>query len=648
MADVITLAALRALVSYADPRVSPDGSQIAYVRTARDYVRDRNASMLVVVGADGSRRRIVDAGPFVGSPRWSPDGTRLAYLRHTPKHEEDQITVVPEHGGGTTTITRVRNGVQHFAWSPDGTRFAFDTPDNEPNAARAKRHDDVFELGDDGFLTDKPLVPSHLWLVPSTGGRAKRLTHGVWSVYEQVAPFTGGASDPSWSPDGRTIVFARAPDAHDAATDRSSVAAVDVATGAVRDLGTLRQYVYAPAFGPNGTSYAYTHPHGPGPISATDIFVAPRGGGDGTDITVNLDRDVQSIRWSGNTIVATATDHLQQAIYVVSPAGSAYRAGIGELSVADVGVGPHGMLAFVAGTFSKPPEIYVMDHRGAAPRAITHDNAALRRLAYPRVERLSWSAPDGQVSEGILVHPLGEVPGRAYPLMVWHHGGPEWASNLSYDEGTDEGWPVGALAGARGWFVLMPNYRGSDDLGTAHEHAIYQDPGAGPMSDTMAGIAAVEGRVKIDTSRECVGGHSYGGDMTAWIIGHTTRFRCAVIADGAVDWIEAYDLSGTGNRAWTRDSLGATPWNAAGAQRYHDASPITYAAQVRTPTLLITGLADQVVPFVESWAFYHALRDNHVPVRLVGIPTAHHSPTDPVRAEAYQRTILDYLSEHLR
>ncbi len=537
--------------------------------------------------------------------------------------------------------------MQHFAWSPDGRRFAFVTPDDEPNAAAAKRHDDLFDLGDDGFLTDKPLVPSHLWLVGAGGGRATRLTAGAWSVYEGVPPFAGGPADPSWSPDGRTILIARAPDAHDAATDRSAIAAVDVASGAVRDLGTLRQYVYAPAFAPDGRSYVYVRPHGPGPISAFEPVVADAAGGDGTPRGA-LDRDVQTLRWAGDTLVATATDHLQQAVYLIPPQGPARRVDLGQLSVGDVAAGPHGELAFAASGYDRPPELYVVRAAGAPPRAITADNAGLRRYAYGRAEALSWTAPDGEVSEGILVHPVGERPGATYPLVIWHHGGPESAVGLSYGEGTDEGMPFGALAAARGWYAFLPNYRGSDDRGSAHEHAIYRDPGTGPMSDTMAGLAAVEARAAVDRSRECVGGHSYGGYMSGWIVGHDSRWRCAVVADGALDFVEGYDLSATGNLAFIRDSLGGSPWDAGSAALYRDGSPLTYAGKVRTPTLILTGLADQVVPFTESFAFFHALRENGVPVRLVGIPTAHHTPSDPVRLDAYERTIFDWLAGYLR
>jgi dipeptidyl aminopeptidase/acylaminoacyl peptidase len=643
MADVLTLAALRALVSLSYPRISPDGARVAYVRTVRDRPHDRLDAALVVQPVGGGAARVIDAGPFVSAPRWSPDGTRLAYLRHDAKHDEDQIVVVRLASGTRTSVTHAPRGVEHYAWSPDGRRFVYDTPDAEPNAAAAKDHDDLFAVGEDGYLTDKPAVPSHLWLVASDGGAARRLTRGSWSVYEGVPPFAGAPSDPSWSPDGRTIVIARAPDADDAATDRSSVALVDVATGAVRSGGGPRQYVYEPSFAPAGAQFAYLRPHGPGPISALDAIVA------GVDRTATLDRDVQSLRWSGNTLVATIVDGLRGGIVVIPQHGAPHRVDVGELSVAELDAGPHGELVFVGSAPARPPELYVVRAPGAVPRALTTVNAPLRALRYARVEPLRWTAPDGMVSEGLLIHPLDERPGVKYPLIVWHHGGPEAAVNLGYDEGTDEGIAIGQLAAARGWYTFLPNYRGSDDLGTAHEHAIFADPGAGPMRDVLAGLAAIEQRGAIDTARECVGGHSYGGFMTSWIIGHDSRWRCAVVGDGAVDWLQAYDLSASGNLAWTRDSLGGGPWqSAAMLARYHDDSPITFAMSVRTPTLLLTGLLDETVPFSESWTYYHALHDRGVPARLIAIPTAHHTPHDPVRLESYERDVLSWFSTYLR
>jgi Tol biopolymer transport system component len=184
MPDLLTLAALRALVSFSDPEFSPDGTRIAYVRSTAGYASDKRHAALVVVRVDGTGSRIVVEGEGIAAPRWSPDGTLVAFVR-PDKNDKTQIDVVPAGGGKPRAITQTPDGVQHFAWSPDGRRFVFDTPDPDPNAAAIKRHDDLFEIGDDGMFIESVAVPSHLWLVAASGGPAHRLTHGSWSVYQE-------------------------------------------------------------------------------------------------------------------------------------------------------------------------------------------------------------------------------------------------------------------------------------------------------------------------------------------------------------------------------------------------------------------------------------------------------------------------------
>jgi dipeptidyl aminopeptidase/acylaminoacyl peptidase len=135
--------------------------------------------------------------------------------------------------------------------------------------------------------------------------------------------------------------------------------------------------------------------------------------------------------------------------------------------------------------------------------------------------------------------------------------------------------------------------------------------------------------------------------MTAWLISHQHFWRCAVVADGAIDWTEEYELSAAGNLAWTRDSLGGSPWDRQSARLYRTGSPITYAGQITTPTLILSGTDDTTVPITESFGLYHALSSRGIPVKFIGIPGAHHSPQDPVHRELYYRAIDRWVAARL-
>ena len=200
----------------------------------------------------------------------------------------------------------------------------------------------------------------------------------------------------------------------------------------------------------------------------------------------------------------------------------------------------------------KRPSSISCARRTALPVRLTNVNSALAAYAYPESIEVQWHAPDGQPNDGILTYPNGYQPGKRYPLVVYTHGGPEAASSGDFD--VPEIGPLRDLFAARGFLVFEPNYRGSDNLGNAHEHSIYRDPGAGPDSDVISGIKMLEGKGIVDTSRIAAVGHSYGGYMTGWLISHQHFWRCAVVANGALDWTEEYELSAAGNLAWTRDS----------------------------------------------------------------------------------------------
>ena len=645
----ISLTDLRMLVRIASPRFSPDGKQIAFLTIRSDFVHDRyDATLRVVSTAGGEPRTLVEGVRGLDMPRWSPDGRTLTFTGKVAARKA-QIYAVPATGGTPTELSDAPHGVQQYAWSPDGATIAYVTPDDSPLSAKDRRtHHDLFTIHDDDYLVNKPPVPSHIWLLSVSTGRTRQLTHGATSVLETAPPIGGGISAPSWSADGRWIVYTQQADANDSDSDRTTVVAVNVATGEERPLTSQRTYEYLPRFAPTGGQVAYLYLHGPGAVSDVDLFIGSADGGAVRDVSADLDRNLlPRLAWlpHGGAVVVMADDHVGSKLYIQPLHGRGHALNLGTLNPLDVTSSSQGALAVVADNATQAPELYLLRSPDSAPQRLTGFNSSFAAYTYPDSVEVQWHAPDGQPDDGILTYPNGYQAGKRYPLVVYSHGGPEAASSEDFDLG--EIGPLRDLFAARGFLVLEPNYRGSDNLGNAHEHAIYRDPGAGPDSDVISGIRMLEAKGIVDTARIAAVGHSYGGYMTAWLISHQHFWRCAVVADGAVDWTEEYELSAAGNLAWTRDSLGGSPWDKQSAQLYRTGSPITYAADITTPTLILSGTDDTTVPITESFALYHALSSRHIPVKFIGIPGAHHSPQDPVHRELYYQAIDEWVAAQL-
>ena len=645
----ITLADYRMLVRITSPQFSPDGRQIAFLTVRSDFVHDRyDATLRVIPAAGGESRAVVVDIPDLKDPRWSPDGRMLAFLG-TVDNGKTQVYTVPAAGGTPTELTDAPNGVEQYSWSPDGETIAYVTPDDSPLSDEARRtHHDLFIIRHDDYLVGKPAVPSHIWLLSVKTGKAHQLTHGSTSVLEAAPPFGGLPSAPSWSADGHWIVYTRQADANDADSDRTTAVAVSVASGEEGGLSTRDSYEYDPRFAPKGREVAYLYLHGPGAVSDVDLFVGSPDGGAVRDLSADLDRNVlPDFVWlpDGSGVVVLANDHIGSRLYLQPLHGRGHALILGTLNALEAAASAKGALAVVANSASQAPELYLLRTPDSSPQQLTHFNSRFAAFTYPKSTEVQWQASDGQPNDGILTYPDGYQPGKRYPLIVFSHGGPEAASTADFDGG--EIGPLRDLFAARGYLVFEPNYRGSDNLGNAHEHAIYRDPGAGPDKDVISGIRTLEAKGIVDAARIAAVGHSYGGYMTAWLISHQHFWRCAVVADGAFDWTEEYELSGAGNLAWTRDSLGGTPWDKASADLYRTGSPITYAGDITTPTLIVSGTDDVTVPITESFALYHALSSRHIPVTFVGIPGAHHSAQDPVHRELYYQAIDHWVAARL-
>jgi dipeptidyl aminopeptidase/acylaminoacyl peptidase len=241
---------------------------------------------------------------------------------------------------------------------------------------------------------------------------------------------------------------------------------------------------------------------------------------------------------------------------------------------------------------------------------------------------------------GVLIYPPGFKAGQKVPLVLNIHGGPNRTSTEAFDL-------FDQILAAHGWAVFKPNYRGSDSQGDAFQSSVINDLGDGPGRDVMAGLAALKARGFVDENRVAVSGWSYGGHMTAWLIGHYQGWRAAVAGAPLVNYLDWYNMSCC--NVWADPVLGGSPWLHNNVTRYWQQSPVAYADQVKTPTLILAHLRDPEVPVSQSYNLYHALRDNGVSVKLVVYPLEGHAiGRDPVHERDTYRRWVGWIDDHFR
>ena len=270
---------------------------------------------------------------------------------------------------------------------------------------------------------------------------------------------------------------------------------------------------------------------------------------------------------------------------------------------------------------------------------MTDFNREVSALRLGRSESIEWTAPDGVRADGVLTYPPDFDPGKKWPLVLEIHGGPTGASNEAFSA-------LPQLMAARGWVVLQPNYRGSDNRGSAFKRGIVPGAGSGPGRDVMAGVEAVKRRGFVDPERVAVGGWSYGGFMTVWMIGHYGGFSAAMAGAAALDLTDMYCLSDL--NVMPRHAITGSPWTGGRASLFHAESPLSSVAQIRTPTLILSNTADSRVAVVQSYKLFHALRDLGIETKFVAYPTPGHVPRGPVRDRDVCRRWLDWIAEHFR
>lgn len=646
-----SLDAMRNLVSVSSLAISPDGSSIAIVVSRPDYETNQYNSELVLVDVEtGDRRVLTPNRSRVIQPAWSPDGSLLGFLA-PDESKVQQLWALPLSGGEARKLTDAPRAVQYYAWRPDGEAVAYITMDEEPEQEGEARFLNGFEAGYSDIHMEDPLEPLHIWLVPTTGGDAERLTSGNWTIHNFLPP----APNPSlisWSPDGSSIAFVARPNAMTGYSDSSSVRILNVDSGDIRWLTGSEGAEMAPSYSPNGETISFwSWRSEPGDNSyiwgTTEVWLAPAEGGPGRSLTRPLDRNLWLSKWmpDGESIITAGNDETTVGLWQYFVDGEFERIELGNLVINngafgyDVAVGNDGSLAFLASTEGAPVELYHMDSPGAEPRALTDYNSWIREYQLGDTERMTWQSDDF-TADGVVIYPPEFDSRGSYPLVLHIHGGPQSASKQSFSR-------LGQLMAARGWVVFQPNYRGSDNLGNEYQIAVVGDAGAGPGRDVMAGVDMLTAQPFIDSSRMAVTGWSYGGFMTTWLAGnYPDRWKAAMAGAAVTDLRDQYNLSdlNVGNRYMMN---GLSPWSDEGREAYRKNSPITYATNITAPTLIMSATRDFRVPVTQSLKVFHALDDNGVKTELILYPGRIHFPSDPVNSLDVYRRWLEWVDEHL-
>lgn len=414
---------------------------------------------------------------------------------------------------------------------------------------------------------------------------------------------------------------------------------LELVSGETRDL-VNDPPVYPARFSPDGRYLAFSRSRGPEPyFHPSGIFLKPVDGGEVIDVTGRIDRNLGGMAWlaDARSILVSGTDLTARALWHQPLSGAPRRLDLGDIHPGSPAVPSNGTIVFVGRENNRSSELYTMKVGEWEPRRLTNFNEALAAKNLAAVETVVWDGPDGFEQNGVILYPPNFEEGRRYPLVLSIHGGPMGASGEAFST-------FNQILAAQGWLVFSPNYRGSSTQGKEFQSAVVNDAGEGPGRDVMSGVQVLKDRGIVDEARVAVSGWSYGGYMTAWLTAHYDGWAVAMAGAAVTDWFDWYSMADM--NTWAGFGLGGSPWLNDNAMNYWRQSPMAYAHQIRTPTLILSDAGDERVTVSQSYKLYHALKDNGVEVKFVVYPVSGHFPSDPVHRRDIRRRWVEWIAEH--
>ncbi|HVT72003.1 MAG TPA: S9 family peptidase [Lacunisphaera sp.] len=680
---VLTATDLFKVNELSTPVLSPDGRWVAYVvksfapkpGATREWTY---ASSLWLAATDGATppRRLTFGATLDTSPAWDPHGRRIAFVRTVEKEKPQLFLLDLVAGGEARPLTHAPDGATDPLWSPDGRLLLYTSsltqaqvraalekaglpaappwPDEKPGrsycdvanwAAAEKNAPDLAPNDPDGTLREV-----REWLArheaagnPRVVNRLNFLGEGEWEpdlTFHQlftiepredaapvaVAPAYIDYAEPAWLADGTGVVCV-GPRHFDQSPEREhfrSIYSLPLAGGAPQTVLGEEGYSYNhPTPSPDGKWLAYLL--SPGDVNSfvpTMVAVIPAGGGQPRILTPLLDRAAGALRWAADStgIYFTAPSHGHIPLDHVSLADGKVEAITrqNDWGIDAFDVGAHGLVEIVTHP-GNPWELHAGSLDGGTVHALTTHNASwLKERRLSAYEPHSLVTKDGLTVDFWTLKPAAFDPARKYPLLVQIHGGPA----AMWGPGEASTWFELQYFAARGYAVVFCNPRGSGGYGQVFARANYRDWGEGPADDVLAAADFAARQPFVDRQRQVVTGGSYGGYLTAWIVGHDHRFKAAIAQRGVYDLATFY---GEGNAWWLLPKYwGGFPWEPEIRHHLDRDSPLTYVDAITTPLLIEHGDADFRTGFVQSQILYKALKQLGRPVEYARYPHATH------------------------